>query len=291
MKGASKKMKPTLVVMAAGMGSRFGGLKQAEPITKDGRGILDFSVYDAKKAGFGKVIFIIREDMESDFKELVGNRISKLLPVEYVYQNMKDLPEGRTKPFGTGHAIYCCKDVVKEPFALINADDYYGQNAFFEIGKHLSIAKPGEYAMTAYSLEKTVSKNGTVSRGVCEVENGFLKKVTEFTKINSNCEYEDSGIWKKLAKDTPVSMNLWGLTPDIFGHIEREYEKFLKTANLLKDEFFIPSVISKVIDDGVGTVRVFKNTDKWYGITYREDLGEIKEAIGGYITNGLYPGI
>lgn len=284
-------MKPTLVVMAAGMGSRFGGLKQAEPITEDGRGILDFSVYDAKKAGFGKVIFIIREDMESDFKELVGNRISKLLPVEYVYQDMKDLPEGRTKPFGTGHAVYCCRNLVKEPFALINADDYYGQNAFFEIGKHLSIAKPGQYAMTAYSLEKTVSQNGTVSRGVCEIENGMLKKVTEFTKINLNCEYEASGAWKALAKDTPVSMNLWGLTPDIFGHIEREYQKFLKTANLQKDEFFIPSVISKVIDDGMGTVQVFKNTDKWYGITYREDLGEIKEAIGGYIADGLYPGI
>lgn len=284
-------MKPTLVVMAAGMGSRFGGLKQAESITKDGRGILDFSVYDAKKAGFGKVIFIIREDMESDFKELVGNRISKLLPVEYAYQDMKALPEGRTKPFGTGHAVYCCRDLVKEPFALINADDYYGQNAFFEIGKHLSIAKPGQYAMTAYSLEKTVSQNGTVSRGVCEIENGMLKKVTEFTKINSNCEYEASGAWKALAKDTSVSMNLWGLTPDIFDHLEQEYQKFLKTANLQKDEFFIPSVISKVIDDGMGTVRVFKNTDKWYGITYREDLGEIKEAIGGYIADGLYPGI
>lgn len=284
-------MKPTLVVMAAGMGSRFGGLKQAEPITEDGKGILDFSVYDAKKAGFGKVIFIIREDMEKDFKELVGNRISKHIDVEYVFQSMKELPEGRTKPFGTGHAIYCCKDVVKEPFALINADDYYGQNAFYEIGKHLASAKRGEYAMTAYLLKNTLSKNGTVSRGVCHVENGLLKSVTEYTKIHSDCSYEKEGQKGQFVEDTPVSMNLWGLTPDIFEHLETEYQAFLRTANLQKDEFFIPSVISKAIQEGHATVRVFKNADKWYGITYREDLGEIKEAIGGYIENGLYKGI
>lgn len=284
-------MKPTLVVMAAGMGSRFGGLKQAEPITEDGKGILDFSVYDAKKAGFGKVIFIIREDMEADFKELVGNRISKHIEVEYVFQSVKELPEGRTKPFGTGHAIYCCKDVVKEPFALINADDYYGQNAFYEIGKHLATAQRGEYAMTAYLLKNTLSKNGTVSRGVCKVENGLLKSVTEYTKINADCSYVQNDQNGQFAEDTPVSMNLWGLTPDIFEHLEVEYQRFLQTANLQKDEFFIPSVISKTIQEGNATVRVFKNTDKWYGITYREDLGEIKEAIGGYIADGLYKGI
>lgn len=284
-------MKPTLVVMAAGMGSRFGGLKQAEPITDDGKGILDFSVYDAKKAGFGKVIFIIRKDMAEDFKELVGNRISKQINVEYVFQNMEDLPEGRTKPFGTGHAIYCCKDVVKEPFALINADDYYGQNAFYEIGKHLASAKRGEYAMTAYLLKNTLSKNGTVSRGVCQVDDGILKSVTEYTKIYEDCSYEKEGQKGQFSEDTPVSMNLWGLTPDIFEYLEEEYQLFLKTANLQKDEFFIPSVISKTIQEGHATVRVFKNTDKWYGITYREDLKEIKEAIGGYIADGLYKGI
>ncbi|MDE6661277.1 MAG: hypothetical protein K2J93_05600 [Anaeroplasmataceae bacterium] len=284
-------MKPTLVVMAAGMGSRFGGLKQAEPITEDGKGILDFSVYDAKKAGFGKVIFIIREDMAEDFKQLVGNRISKTIPVEYVYQTMDDLPAGRTKPFGTGHAIYCCRNVVKEPFAIINADDYYGQNAFFEIGKHLSTAKRGEYAMTAYRLANTLSMNGTVSRGVCEVEGGYLKKVTEYTKINSDCSYVLGGENGVLPKETPVSMNLWGLTPDIFEYIIKDYQAFLKTANLEKDEFFIPTVISNTIYNGCATVKVFTNPDKWYGITYREDLAEIKEAIGGYIKDGLYQGI
>ena len=280
-------MKPTLVVMAAGMGSRFGGLKQAEPITEDGKGILDFSVYDAKKAGFGKVIFILREDMAEDFKQLIGNRIAQSIPVEYVMQTMTDVPNGRTKPFGTGHAILCCKDAVHEPFAIINADDYYGQNAFFEIGKHLATAKKGEYAMTAYLLKNTLSKNGTVSRGVCQIENGFLKAVNEYTKINSDCSYEG----QVLSEDTKVSMNLWGLTPDIFEFLEEEYNKFLATANLLKDEFYIPLVISDAVEKGIATVRVFENKDKWFGITYREDLAEIKEAIGGYIQDGLYEGI
>lgn len=281
-------MNTTLVVMAAGMGSRFGGLKQAEPVTDDGKGILDFSVHDAKAAGFEKAVFIVREDMKEDFKQLIGDRIAKTIDVEYVLQDMKDLPAGRTKPFGTGHAILCCKDVVKEPFAIINADDYYGHNAFFEIRKHLAAAKKGEYAMTAYLLENTLSKNGTVSRGVCETENGYLKKVTEITKIAPDGSIEKEGERIVLPGDTPVSMNLWGLTPDIFDVLEEEYSKFLAETNLMKDEFFIPSVISKAVDTGRATVRVFRNADKWYGITYREDLQEVKEAIGGYIHDGMY---
>lgn len=284
-------METTLVVMAAGMGSRFGGLKQAEPITADGKCILDFSVYDAKAAGFTKAVFIIREDMADDFKRLVGDRISKMIDVEYVFQSSSDLPEGRKKPFGTGHAIYCCADTVKTPFAIINADDYYGHNAFFEIRKHLSTAKPGEYAMTAYHLENTLSLNGTVSRGVCETENGYLKKVTEVTKINPDKSCVFNGEQTVLAGDTPVSMNLWGLTPDIFDILKEEYSYFLANADLMKDEFFIPSVISKAVDTERATVKVFKNTDKWYGITYREDLQEVKDAIGGYINDGLYKGI
>ena len=281
-------MNTTLVVMAAGMGSRFGGLKQAEPVTDDGKGILDFSVHDAKAAGFEKAVFIVREDMKEDFKQLIGDRIAKTIDVEYVLQDMKDLPAGRTKPFGTGHAILCCKDVVKEPFAIINAEDYYGHNAFFEIRKHLAAAKKGEYAMTAYLLENTLSKNGTVSRGVCETENGYLKKVTEITKIAPDGSIEKEGERIVLPGDTPVSMNLWGLTPDIFDVLEEDYSKFLAEANLMKDEFFIPSVISKAVDTGRATVRVFRNADKWYGITYREDLQEVKEAIGGYIHDGMY---
>jgi dTDP-glucose pyrophosphorylase len=283
--------KTSVVVMAAGMGSRFGGLKQAEPVTADGKGILDFSVYDAKKAGFSKVVFIIREDMEADFKELVGNRIAQSIEVEYVFQDMSVLPEGRKKPFGTGHAIYCCKDAVKEPFAIINADDYYGSNAFYEIQEHLSKAAKGEFAMTAFHLGNTLSKNGTVSRGICETENGYLKKVTEFTKINPDASYEKDGYTYTFTKDVPVSMNLWGLTPDIFDILDEEFSAFLANADLMKDEFFIPSVISKALETGKATVKVFKNSDKWYGITYREDLAEVKEAIGGYVENGLYEGI
>ena len=277
--------------MAAGMGSRFGGLKQAEPITADGKCILDFSVYDAKKAGFDKVVFIIRHDMEDDFKRLVGDRIAKTIDVDYVFQATDCLPEGRTKPFGTGHAILCCKDVVDSPFAIINADDYYGSNAFFAIHDHLAKAGKGEYAMTAYHLGNTLSKNGTVSRGVCETENGLMKKVTEVTKIGSDGSCVWNGEQTVLPAATPVSMNLWGLTPDIFDVLTEEYDKFLATANLMKDEFFIPFVISTAVNSGRATVKVYENTDKWYGITYREDLGEVKEAIGGYINDGLYEGI
>lgn len=281
----------TLVVMAAGMGSRFGGLKQAEPVTADGKGILDFSVYDAKAAGFSKVVFILREDMADDFRHLIGDRIAKTIPVEYVMQDTSCLPAGRTKPFGTGHAILCCRDVVKEPFAIINADDYYGSHAFVDIRKHLAHAAPGEYAMVAYRLDKTLSKNGTVSRGVCEMADGKLVRLNEITKITPEGTYEENGKTVTLAPDTPVSMNLWGLTPDIFDILEKEYKTFLDTANLMKDEFYIPLVVSDAVAAGLATVKVYNNTDRWYGITYREDLPEVKEAIGGYIRDGLYEGI
>ena len=284
-------METTLVVMAAGMGSRFGGLKQAEPITEDGKGILDFSVYDAKRAGFSRVVFILREDMAEDFRALVGDRIAKSIPVDYVMQDTSLLPAGRKKPFGTGHAIYCCRDAVKGPFAIINADDYYGANAFDEMQRHLSTAKAGEFAMTAFRLGNTLSKNGTVSRGVCELEEGYLKRVTEVTGISPDGSCERDGARVTLAADTPVSMNLWGLTPDIFPLLEAEFSAFLKHADLLKDELYIPSVISHALESGRATVKVLQSADKWYGITYREDLAEIKEAIGAYLRAGLYEGI
>lgn len=281
----------TLVVMAAGMGSRFGGLKQAEPVTDDKRAILDFSVYDAKKAGFTKVVFIIREDMEKDFKELVGNRIAEAIDVEYVFQDVSQLPEGRTKPFGTAHAILCCKGVVKEPFAIINADDYYGSNAFYEIAEHLKSAEGGDFAMVAYELKNTLSSNGTVSRGVCEVKDGLLESVNEITKIDSQMTYEENGEKITLAADTPVSMNLWGITPYIFDELGEKFEEFLNNADTLKDEFLIPVVIGNMAKEGKATVKVYKNKDVWYGITYREDLPSLKEAIGGYIDAGLYKGM
>ena len=283
-------MDTTLVIMAAGMGSRFGGLKQAAPITEDGKGILDFSVYDAKKAGFNKVVFIIRKEIEDDFKNLIGNRISKEIDVEYVIQSTADLPEGRKKPFGTGQAILCCKDVVKTPFAIINSDDYYGPNAFVEIHKHLTEAKAGEYCMVAYQLDKTFSENGTVNRGVCQIENGYLKSIKETFKIDSNGKYEDEGKTISLALDTPVSMNLWGLTPDIFPILQSEYDKFLHTADLSKDEIYIQLVIFEAMKRGDASVKVYTNHDKWYGITYKEDLPEVQKNLNKYIEEGLYKG-
>ncbi len=278
----------TLVVMAAGMGSRFGGLKQAATVSSDGRAILDFSVYDAVRAGFSKVVFIIRKETEEEFRRLVGSRIEKTVECHYVYQETDILPEGRKKPFGTGHAILCCRDVVKEPFLAINADDYYGSHAFIEIAKHLQNAKNGEYAMTAYRLSNTLSPNGTVSRGICEVKDGLLQSVTECTAINGDCTYADNGKTVTLAPETPVSMNIWGLTPEIFDILDEKFRRFLATANLQKDEFYIPSVISETLAEGKATVRVYENRDKWYGITYKEDMKELCDAINGYIASGMY---
>ena len=281
----------TLVVMAAGMGSRFGGLKQAESITSDGKAIIDFTVFDAKKAGFTKVVFIIRDDMAEDFKELVVNRIEKTIKVEYVYQDMKDIPQGRKKPFGTSQAILCCKGTVNEPFAIVNADDYYGANAFYEIAQHLRNAENGDFAMVAYELGNTVSPNGTVSRGVCEVKNDKLETVKEVLKIYSDMTYDKEVGKGTFSPDTLVSMNLWGVTPFVFETLEKQYKEFLTNANIQKDEFQIPVSIGRMVTDGLVTVKVYRNKDKWYGITYREDLPELKKVIKRYINEGLYEGI
>ncbi|MBR5926359.1 MAG: nucleotidyltransferase [Firmicutes bacterium] len=283
---------PALIIMAAGLGSRFGGLKQMEPIGPKGEVLLDFSAYDAKKSGFNKVVFIIKEEIEKDFKELVGKKIEKLIDVEYVMQDVSNLPEGRKKPWGTTHAILCCKDVVKEPFAVINADDYYGANAFTEIHEHLEKAKGFDFCMVAYDLEKTLSENGTVARGCCEMENGYLKDIVERTKIDPKGRYTDDGeTWTQLPLDQKVSMNLWGFTPDIFDELQKEYDEFMKTANLEKDECLIPTLVDKLIKRGKATVKVYSNKDKWYGITYREDKEAVQKAIKALCDKGLYEGI
>ncbi len=285
-------MNTTLIVMAAGMGSRFGGLKQMEPIGPNGEVLLDFSAYDAKKSGFNKVVFVIKEEIEKDFKELVGKKIEKLIDVEYVMQDVSNLPEGRKKPWGTTHAILCCKDVVKEPFAVINADDYYGANAFTEIHEHLEKAKGFDFCMVAYDLDKTLSENGTVARGCCEIENGNLKDIVERTKIDPQGRYTDDGeTWTQLPLDQKVSMNLWGFTPDIFAEMQKEYDNFMKTANLLKDECLIPTLVDKLIKSGKATVKVYSNKDKWYGITYREDKEAVQKAMKELCDKGLYDGI
>ncbi len=284
----------TLVVMAAGMGSRFGGLKQMEPVSADGRAILDYSVFDAKRAGFTKVVFIIKEEIEKDFKEIVGKRIERMIDVEYVNQDMTILPEGRVKPFGTGHAVYCCRNAVKTPFAVINADDYYGCNAFTEIKKYLDKAEGLDTCMVGYLLENTITENGTVARGVCEVsEDGYLDTITERTKINAKLEYTEDGgeTWTALPKGTVVSMNLWGFTPKVFEEIAGDFRDFLETANLSKDEFFIPTVVDNLIKRGKTRVRVLKNTDKWYGMTYKEDKKDVTAAIAALIAEGAYDGI
>lgn len=283
----------TLVVMAAGMGSRFGGLKQMEPVSEDGRAILDYSVFDAKRAGFTKVVFIIKEEIEKDFKEIVGKRIEKMIDVEYVNQDMTILPEGRVKPFGTGHAVYCCRDVVKTPFAVINADDYYGCNAFTEIKQYLDNAKGLDTCMVGYLLENTTTENGTVARGVCKTRCGYLKEITERTKINSKLEYTEDGgeTWTKLPKGTIVSMNLWGFTPEVFAEIENDFNDFLANADLAKDEFYIPTVVDNLIKREKTKVKVLKNADKWYGMTYKEDKKDVTEAISKLIAEGAYDGI
>lgn len=283
----------TLVVMAAGMGSRFGGLKQMEPVSEDGRAILDYSVFDAKRAGFTKVVFIIKEEIEKDFKEIVGKRIEKMIDVEYVNQDMTILPEGRVKPFGTGHAVYCCRDVVKTPFAVINADDYYGCNAFTEIKQYLDNAKGLDTCMVGYLLENTTTENGTVARGVCKTRCGYLKEITERTKINAKLEYTEDGgeTWTKLPKGTIVSMNLWGFTPEVFAEIENDFKDFLANADLAKDEFYIPTVVDNLIKREKTKVKVLKNADKWYGMTYKEDKKDVTEAISKLIAEGAYDGI
>ena len=289
----------TLVVMAAGMGSRFGGLKQMEPIGPNGEVILDFSVFDAAKAGFTKVVFVIKHAIEADFKEMVGKRIADKIKVEYVFQETDALPEGytcpddRVKPWGTAHAILCCKDIVKEPFAVVNADDYYGRSAFKKMADFLK-TDSDDYCMVGFRLSNTLSENGYVARGVCETENGNLATVTERTKINSNCEFtEDDGeTWTSLSPDTVVSMNLWGFKPDLFSYIEDGFKNFLdKNINVPKSEYYLPSVVSELIEKGKKNVKLLVAEDKWYGVTYKEDKETVVNAIAQMVKSGMYDGI
>ncbi|MBQ7960589.1 MAG: nucleotidyltransferase [Clostridia bacterium] len=279
--------KTTLVVMAAGMGSRFGGLKQIAPVGPNGEIILDFSVYDAAKAGFDKTVFIIRRDIEKDFREIAGKRIEKMIDVDYVFQDMDDLPkgfsvpDGRTKPWGTGHAVYCTRNTVDAPFALINADDYYGQKSYKIL--HDNLVANNENCMVGFSLGNTITENGTVSRGVCEVSDGFLTGVVEHTALDKN-----SGI----PLDTIVSMNMWGLLPSVFDDIASDFVKFLENLdNPLKGEFFIPFVVDNMIKSKGEKVRVLETDEKWYGVTYKEDKETVVEAMKKLVKDGYYDGI
>jgi len=287
----------TLVVMAAGMGSRFGGLKQMEPIGKNGEALLDFSVYDAKKAGFTKVVFVIKHEIDKEFKAIVGARVEKVLPVEYVYQEVDKLPEGytylnnRKKPWGTGQAILLCRDVVKEPFVVINADDFYGASAYRQIYEQLK-SDTSRYCMVGFRLANTLTENGHVSRGVCVTENGLLTDIDEVTKIK-DCKYTlDDENWIELSPDTVVSMNMWGLTPDIFDYLDREFRLFLdKNIEEPKTEFYIPLVIGTLVKNGEKEVRVLASEDRWYGVTYKEDKDDVVKAIGKMVDAGQYEGM
>lgn len=288
----------TLVVMAAGMGSRFGGLKQMEPVGPNGEVILDFSAYDAIKAGFTKIVFVIKHEIENDFKAIVGDHIAKKVNVQYAFQEVDNLPEGftcpadRTKPWGTAQAILSCKGIVNEPFAVVNADDYYGKSAFQKIADFLR-EDSNDYAMVGFRLENTLTENGYVSRGICEIEDGILTSVTERTKI-MDCKFteDDGATWEKLSPDAVVSMNLWGFKPDLFGHIEEGFKAFLaEKLNVPKAEYYLPTVVSQLIDSGEKQVKVLVAEDKWYGVTYKEDKQNVVNALTAMINNGLYDGI
>ena len=298
-------MKPTLVVLAAGMGSRYGGLKQVDPVGPSGEAILDYSVFDAVRGGFGKVVFIIRRDFEAEFKEKVGRKYEGLLPVDYCYQDIADLPApytvpaGRTKPWGTAHATRAARNSVAEPFAVINADDFYGRDAFAKLGAFLSApAADGDkmhFAMVGYRLDLTLSENGSVARGICDVApDGTLKGVTEMTKlvrvgdVAENRENPDSP--DKVPLDARVSMNLWGFTPGLFDALEKRFPEWLAVNGTKeKSEWYIPFVVDELIHEGKADCRVLPTDSSWFGVTYREDKPHVTAAIRALVDAGEYP--
>ncbi|MCL2002510.1 MAG: NTP transferase domain-containing protein [Oscillospiraceae bacterium] len=284
-------MKPTLVVMAAGMGSRFGGLKQMEPITDRGEVLLDFSVYDALQAGFGKVVVVIKKAIERDFEAQVGHRLRRQADVRFVYQEIDDLPDGRTpppgreKPWGTGQAVLAAKDVVEEPFAVINADDYYGKSAFGVLAAFLrEEATANDYAMVGYRLGNTLSDYGSVARGVCEIEDGFLRGLVERTKIIKRDDdaafTEDGERWVPLPLDTVVSMQCFGFHPSFFAHLEEGFRAFhAGLADPMKGEYLLPSRVGELLEGGRVSMKVLDSPDRWFGVTYREDKPAVAAAI------------
>ena len=301
-------MKPTLFLLAAGMGSRYGGLKQLDGLGPHGETIMDYSIYDAIHAGFGKLVFVIRKDFEQDFREKVVSKYQGHLPVEVVFQSLEDLPdgftvpEGRTKPWGTNHAVLMGKEAIKEPFAVINCDDFYGRDSFQVMGKYLSSLAEGsanKYAMVGFRVGNTLSESGSVSRGVCSTdEKGFLTTVVERTKIERKADGEvkyledDGETWTAIPETTPVSMNFWGFTPDYFTYSQDYFKYFLgleSTKTNLKAEFFIPLMIDKLIKEGTATVEVLDTTSKWFGVTYPEDRPDTVTKIQKLIDDGVYP--
>jgi UTP-glucose-1-phosphate uridylyltransferase len=306
LRGILKMAKPALVIMAAGMGSRYGGLKQIEPIGPNGEIIIDYSIYDALKSGFGKIVFIIKKDLEKEFREKIGYRVEKLIDTDYAFQTVEDVPtgfvvpSGRNKPWGTGHAVMSCRSVVDTPFAVINADDFYGRTSFQILGQQLNAIGDYnslyEYCMVGFVLENTLTKYGHVARGVCMVdERDYLKEIHERTRIERFGDItkytEDAVNWTIVPKGSTVSMNTWGFTPSIFKELEERFPKFLwsNRENLLKTEYFLPEVVGSLIMEKKASVKVLHSQEHWYGVTYKEDKPVIKHAISSLIQQGLYP--
>lgn len=294
-------MKPTLLVLAAGMGSRYGGLKQLDGVGPSGQTIMDYSIYDAIRAGFGKVVFIIRKDFEEDFNKIVLSKYKGHIPVDVTYQDMNDIPEGfmvpegRTKPWGTGHAIRAARDVVKEPFAVINADDYYGHHSFDVLAKQLQ-EQGDEYSMVGFQVGNTMTEHGSVSRGVCTVnDEGYLTDIVERTAISYDPEHrihfnDEEGKEQFLKPTTHVSMNLWGFNPDYFKYTEEEFIDFLKERGTeMKSEFYIPTVVDHLINKGEKKVKVLDTDSQWFGVTYPEDREGVVKKFAELHENGVYP--
>lgn len=295
-------VKPTLFVLAAGMGSRYGGLKQLDGLGPHGETIMDYSIYDALRAGFGKVVFVIRKDFEKDFREKILSKYEGHIPVEVVFQGLDKLPEGysvhpdRVKPWGTNHAVLMGADVINEPFAVINADDYYGTDAFRVIAEELAHPRDrkGDYCMVGFRVANTMTENGSVSRGVCTVKDGHLADVVERTKIyfdaNHDVAFEEDGSEHRLAPETPVSMNFWGFTPDYFDYSKREFCKFLDAnPDPLKGEYYIPSAVNTLIHNGEATVKVLDTTSSWFGVTYADDRQGVVDQLARLHADGVYP--
>jgi dTDP-glucose pyrophosphorylase len=295
-------MKPTLLILAAGMGSRFGGLKQVEPIGPSGEAIIDYSIFDAIRAGFGKVVFVIRESFADAFKEKFDDLLKGKIEVEYVYQELHmlpegfTLPEGREKPWGTAHAILVAKDVIKEPFCALNADDFYGKNAYQVMADFLTSSEnPSEYSMVGYKLKNTLSEFGSVSRGICDVnDKQDLHKIVETIKIlkkeDKVISIEEDGSETILTGNESVSMNIWGFTPSVFDTIEKKFSTFLETEmDKPKSEMYIPSVVFEMIDEKLATVKVLEADSPWFGVTYKEDKPYVVEKINSLIEKGEYP--
>ncbi|WP_434310957.1 nucleotidyltransferase family protein [Hominifimenecus sp. rT4P-3] len=299
--------KPCLVIMAAGMGSRYGGLKQIDPVDPQGHIIMDFSVFDAREAGFEKVVFIIKEEFQQEFQRVIGDRVAKTMEVAYVFQKLTDLPdgfrvpEGRVKPWGTAHALLSCRKEVKGPFAAINADDYYGKQAFRDLYRYLTEYEDDltyHFAMSGYQLKNTLTENGHVARGVCAInEQGYLTDIVEHTHIawkdGVPAYTEDDGAsWAKLPPDTTVSMNMWGFSQNFLRETEERFAAFLEQGikeNPLKCEYYIPTVVHELLEEQKATVQVLKTADKWYGVTYKEDKPLVERAIADMKKAGLYP--